>query len=66
MKMGMQEAPSKYKAGQVVLAFGDAINADSMNLWFRKLVIAYDNHLQGFTSTPVILTAFWDSSEYHF
>ena len=38
----------------------------SIILWFRKEVIATDERLQNFSPTPVILTPFWNTWEYHY
>ena len=38
----------------------------SIILWFRKQVITSDERLQNFSTTPVILTPFWNTWEYHY
>jgi peptide/nickel transport system substrate-binding protein len=38
----------------------------SIILWFRKFVISYPSELKEFSATPVILTPFWDTWDYHF
>jgi peptide/nickel transport system substrate-binding protein len=38
----------------------------SIILWFRKDLEAYDTQLQGFTSSPVITTPFWDVWNLHY
>jgi peptide/nickel transport system substrate-binding protein len=38
----------------------------SIILWFRKQVITNDERLQSFSTTPVILTPFWNTWEYHY